>query len=92
VDRIIKIPLFGHAYEFRADAELVHAEKIADYVVQEVEKAQSSASLPGKLETVILAALNIANSYFEMKERCDSLSRDIDQRCKTLLDRIETNI
>jgi cell division protein ZapA (FtsZ GTPase activity inhibitor) len=91
VDRIIRILLFGQAYEFRADRQLVHAEKIADHVVQEVEKAQSSASLPGKLETVILAALNIANNYFEMKERCDNLSRDIEQRCKTLIDSIDAN-
>ena len=91
VDRVVRIELFGQAYEFRAEAQGIHAEKIADYVVQEVEKAQSSANLPGKVETLILAALNIANNYFEMKERSDNLSRDIDQRCRTLIENIDTD-
>jgi len=91
VDRIVRIELFGQAYELRAEAQRIHAEKIADYVVQEVERAQSSANVPGKLETLILAALNIANNYFEMKERRDNLSRDIDQRCRTLIENIDAN-
>ena len=91
VDRIVRIELFGQAYELRAEAQRIHAEKIADYVVQEVERAQASANVPGKLETLILAALNIANNYFEMKERRDNLSRDIDQRCRTLIENIDAN-
>ena len=91
VNRIVRIELFGQAYEFKAEAKGIHAEKIADYVVQEVERAQSSANVPGKLETLILAALNIANNYFEMKERRDNLSRDIDQRCRTLIENIDAN-
>jgi cell division protein ZapA (FtsZ GTPase activity inhibitor) len=91
VDGIISIKLFDQAYTFRADAEASRAEKIANYVVKEVEKAGASAEVPSKLDTVILAALNIANDYFEMKRGREEVLRDIDQRCRVLIDYIAEN-
>ncbi|NVM57630.1 MAG: cell division protein ZapA [Desulfobacterales bacterium] len=91
MDRIISIKLFGQSYRFRADAQASHVEKIADYVVEQVEKARASAQVPSKLDTVILAALNIANDYFEMKHSREKLFRGIDQRCKVLIDHIDSN-
>jgi cell division protein ZapA len=91
VDRVISIELFGKAYTFRADAEAFHAEKIANYLVEHVEKARACAEVPGKLDTLILAALNIANDYFEMKQRREELVKDIDRRCKALIDNIDAN-
>ncbi|MDY6954720.1 MAG: cell division protein ZapA [Thermodesulfobacteriota bacterium] len=90
MDRIISIELFGQTYKFQAHAGLLHAEKIADYVADQVKKAGSSGEVPGKLDTVVLAALNIANDYFEMKGRCDQLLRDIDRRCEVLIESIDT--
>ena len=91
MDRIINIELFGQSYKFRAEAQLFHAEKIADYVIEQVERARASAEVPGKLDTVILAALNIANDYFEMKRRCDEVLKDIDRRCTVLIENIDAN-
>ncbi|MDY6838746.1 MAG: cell division protein ZapA [Thermodesulfobacteriota bacterium] len=91
MDRVISIELFGQTYRFRTDASLVHAEKIVDYVAQQVQKAGAGGDIPGKLDTVILAALNIANDYFEMKRCRDELALDIDKRCSVLIDTIDTN-
>jgi len=91
VDRVISIELFGEAYTFSAEAEAFHAEKIANYVVEQVEKARASAEVPGKLDTLILAALNIANDYFEMKQRREELVKAIDRRCKALIENIDAN-
>jgi cell division protein ZapA len=91
VDRVISIELFGRAYTFSADTEAFHAEKIAKYVVEQVEKVRASAEVPGKLDTLILAALNIANDYFEMKQRREELVKDIDRRCKALIENIDAN-
>ena len=89
MDRVISIELFGQAYTFRAEAQLLDAEKIASYVAEQVGKAQASADVPGKLDTVILAALNIANDYFEMKRHRDELVNNIDRRCAVLLENID---
>jgi hypothetical protein len=38
-----------------------------------------------------LAALNIANDYFEMKQGREELVKDIDRRCKVLIENIDAN-
>ncbi len=91
MDRIINIRLFDQSYTFRANAEVSYAERVADRVIEEVEKAQASAKMPSRLDTVILAALNIANDYLEMKSHRDELLKDIDRQCKVLIDYIDTN-
>ncbi len=91
MDRLISIELFGQAYTFRASGPVSQAEEVANYVAEEVEKAQTAGEAPSKLDTVILAALNIANDYFEVRRSRQDLVRDIDQRCKTLIERIDAN-
>ena len=91
MDRIISIKLFDQAYSFKTDAEISHVEEITDHVVNEVERAQASAKVPNKLDTVILAALNIANDYFEAKRDCEKVLTKIENRCEALINYIEEN-
>lgn len=91
MDRIISINLFGQSYRFKANAETAEIEKIAEYVVREVEKAKASGDLPSKLDAVILAALNIASEYFESQRYRERLVKEVDRRAKALVDYIDSN-
>ena len=91
MDRLISIELFGQAYKFKASGGVSKAEEVTNYVAEEVEKAQAAGEAPSKLDTVILAALNIANDYFEVRRSRQDLVRDIDQRCKSLIKHIDAN-
>ena len=92
MERLVSIELCGQAYTFKASGEVSEAQEVADYLTEQVEKAQSAAESPSKLDTVILAALNIANDYFRMKRSRADLSRDIDRRCQDLIEHIDSNI
>lgn len=92
MDQTISIRLFNRTYRFRADTEASDANRIAGYVVKEIEKAQASAEVPSRLDSVILAALNIANEYFELKRGHDDMVKDIDRRCGLLIDYIDDNV
>jgi cell division protein ZapA len=91
VDRLISIELFGQAYTFRASGQVSQPEEVANYVAGEVEKAVAAGENPSKLDTVILAALNMANDYFEMRRSRQNLVRDIEKRCKILIEHIDAN-
>jgi len=91
VDRLISIELFGQAYTFKASGRVSEAEEVTNYVAEEVEKARAAGEAPSKLDTVILAALNIANDYFQVRRSRRDLVKDIDQRCKILIDNIDAN-
>jgi cell division protein ZapA (FtsZ GTPase activity inhibitor) len=92
VDRIINIELFGQTYSFKADAEADQIERIARYVISEVEKASKSGEMPSKLDSVILAALNIASSYFEAKQDHEGMVEDINRRSKAMVEMIERKL
>jgi cell division protein ZapA len=91
VDRLVSIELFGQAYTFKASGEVSEAQEVANYLTKQVEKAQAAAESPSKLDAVILAALNIANDYFQIRRSCEDLSKDIDQRCNDLIAHIDAN-
>lgn len=92
MDRTISIRLFNQTYRFKADTEAAEANRIAGYVVAEIEKAQASAKVPSRLDSVILAALNIANDYFELKRDRDAMVRNVTERCGLLVDYIDDNL
>jgi len=91
VDRLINIELFGQTYSFKTSGQASQAEEAAHYLADHVEKVRVVAEAPSKVDTLILAALNIANDYFEMKRGHQVLAKDIDQRCKALIEYIDTN-
>ena len=92
MDRTISIELFGQAYTFRTSGEVSQVQEVANYVAGQVEKAGAAAEAPSKLDTLILAALNIANEYLEIRRNRQELIRDIDQRCKILIEHIDNNV
>jgi cell division protein ZapA (FtsZ GTPase activity inhibitor) len=89
VDRLISIELFGQAYTFKTSGQVSQAEEITNYVAGVIEKAWTAGEAPSKLDTVILAALNIANDYFEVRRSRQDLVRNIDERCKILIEHID---
>ena len=91
-DQTISIRLFNQTYRFKADTEAAEANRIAGYVVEEIEKAQASAEVPSRLDSVILAALNIANDYFELKRGHRAVVQDVSRRCGLLIDYIDDNM
>ena len=91
VDRLISIELFGQTHSLKASGQVSQAEEVANYVAEHVEKVRAAAEVPSKVDALILAALNIANDYFEMKRSHQDLAKDIDRRCKALIEYIDTN-
>ncbi|NVL90250.1 MAG: cell division protein ZapA [Desulfobacterales bacterium] len=91
MDRLINIELFGQSYKFKASGQVSRPEDVANYVAVQVEKARAAAEAPSKVDMLILAALNIANDYFEMRRNCQNLVKNIDQRSKILIEHIDSN-
>ena len=96
MDQLVTIELFGHPFTFKADADRNKAKEVADYLVSEVAKAEGQ--LTGKSSTItkkiilILAALNIANQYFELKETHTGLLQNISDRSAALITKMDRKL
>ena len=94
MDQHVTIEIFGHPFTFKADRDISKAKEVAAYLEEEVGKVErqlSDASVSiNKRAILILAALNIANEYFEMKENQAVLMEMMAQKTTGLLDSLNT--
>lgn len=96
LDQVLKIEILGQPFSFKTDSDAADAGAVADYVVKSVEKAKKQcsqkASALDKWAILVLASLNIASDYFELKKEHQSLLNDINQRSTHLLNTLESQL
>ena len=89
MEETVTIELFGQPHTFRAKSEVKKAKEVADFLVEEVTRVenQQSEQSPNISKSTILmiAALNIANEYMELKRNHSKMLRDIAERTAKLI-------
>ena len=94
MDQHITIEIFGHPFTFKADTNISKAKEVAAYLEEEVGKVERQLSAESvsinKRAILILAALNIANEYFELKDNQAVLLEMMAQKTTGLLDSLNT--
>ena len=89
MDKHVTIEIFGHPFTFKAEKDISEAKKVANFLADEVKRVENQLS--GKSLTIskrailILAALNIANDYFECKRNHTEVTDTVTQRTGRLL-------
>jgi cell division protein ZapA (FtsZ GTPase activity inhibitor) len=95
LEQLVTIEIFGNPFTFKADKNIANAKKVADYLTQEVARverqlAEESMTI-SKRAILIMAALNIANEYFEIKENHADLLENVERKTPGLLDVLNTS-
>ena len=89
MEQFITITLFGKPYTFKVESDILKAQEVADFLVQEVTKVESQqankSSEIAKLVILISAALNIANEHIELKKNHTDLLKNISERSASLI-------
>jgi cell division protein ZapA (FtsZ GTPase activity inhibitor) len=93
LEQLVTIELFGHPFTFKAEADAAQAKEVADFLVSEVNKAEVQLSSKSMNVTkriiLILAALNIANQHFELRQNHNDLLQNISDRSASLIGKME---
>jgi len=95
LEQLVTIELFGQQYTFKAESGVTKAKDVADFLVQEVAKAesqQSSRSSANKFTILIIAALNIANENIELKKSHLNFLQDVSKRSVGLIRTLNANV
>ena len=88
----ITVEILGQAYTIRGDADSDYIKELASYVdsqIREVAKKHPNSS-PNKLS--ILAALNIANEVFTLKEKEKNDNLLLEEKTKVLVELLEKEV
>ena len=94
MDQHVTIEIFGHPFTFKADQDISKAKEVAAYLEEEVGKVERQLSAESvsisKRAILILAALNIANEYYDLKQNQAVLLEMMAQKTTGLLDSLDT--
>lgn len=69
--RSVKVDIFGNDYILKADTDDGHIQKVADLVDQKMREVSLSTNSKNTINIAILAALNIADEYLNIKDEKD---------------------
>ncbi|HEX9974633.1 MAG TPA: cell division protein ZapA [bacterium] len=89
---ILKVNIYGSEYPIKGSADIEYIKKVAQYVDSKMREVNKNISIDSSLKVSILAALNITDELFRVKEMKSGLSSnaEIDKRINKLNLDIET--
>lgn len=89
---VIRLEILGREYSIRSDEGEERVKRIGEYVSQKIQEITDNAKTVSTLNAAILAALNIANEYFELLEKQRLLTRSVEDKSDRLIELIHSAI
>jgi len=86
----IKINILGKEYSIKSDVEENYVNQITEYLNQKVEEVLKTTKTVATLNVIILAAMNIANDYFQMKNLNEETIDMVETRSRNLIEYIDS--
>ncbi len=93
MERLVQFRLLGHNFSFYTDASDEDVEKIISLVKNEVEgnSPRNRSTVPSS-KSLILACLQIASQYIELKREFHTYRTRQDKRIDELIDKVAAEI
>jgi len=91
----VRVEILGREYTIRSDEGEERVKKIAQYVDEKLKNISENTRTASTLNAAILAALDIANDYFEAKEgrtHLDQRVEEIETKSSRLIELIDARI
>ena len=96
MEQVLTIEVLGQPFTFKTDSDESNARAVADFVVKSVDQAKKQCAQktlsPDKGAILILTALNIANEYFDLRQKHQKLMQDMSKRSTNLLNSLESQL
>ena len=87
---VIRLEILGREFTIRSDEGEERVKKIGEYVNRKIQEITNDGKAVSTLNAAILAALNIANEYFELQERQKALTRSVEDKSGLLVELIHS--
>ena len=90
----IRVIIYGQEYFMRGDLNEAYIQKLAQYLDAKMHSIAERTRTVDTLRVAMLAALNVADEYHQLKARYEEVTHDMDQKvgeCTDALDEILKN-
>jgi cell division protein ZapA (FtsZ GTPase activity inhibitor) len=87
--RLVSVSLAGSTFTIRTDAHTDYVARLEKYVNDKLEEVQPDGRRLAVRNALALAALSIADDYFSALEKRDALERNVRERLKRVMARVD---
>ena len=89
----ISVKILDRDYTFTCEPdERRQLQDAADYLDEQMRQVRDAGGLPGLEKVAVMAALNIANDYLQVRQSEERFSVDVASRIKDLKEKLEQNM
>jgi cell division protein ZapA len=88
----VRVSIFGNTYTIQGEAPAEYIDSLSRYLNAKMDEVASSMPSANTVQVAILAALNIADEYFQLKEIQSSVTSDIEKKTNLLISMLEDGI
>ena len=89
---LVRVEILGREYVVKSDEGEERVKKIAQYVNQKIKDITGSSQTVSTMNAAILAAMNIANEYFQILEEKKTHRQDYESKAEHLIAMINERI
>jgi cell division protein ZapA len=88
----VKVTIFGQPYTINGEAPRDYIHQLADYLNDKMEEVQASGSAANPTQVAILAALNVADEYFQLKKLKSGEESEVERRAMALISMLDQGL
>ena len=92
---LVRVEILGREYTVKSDEDEERVKKIAEYVNEKLRRISDNTKTISTLNVAILAAMDIANEYFEVLEGHSNLTQKVEKievKSSRLIEMIDSKI
>lgn len=85
----IRVQIFGMEYSLKSDNSEEYVNEVAQYVDTKIRNLSENTTVKSQTKIAVLAALNIADELFRVRDKYSKALAKIDQKSEELSDSID---
>jgi len=88
----VKVTIFGQAYTINGEAPREYIHQIAEYLDGKMEEVRATSAVTNPTQVAILAALNVVDEYFQLKNLKSGVDSEVERRALALISMLDEGL
>jgi|APHig6443718053_1056840.scaffolds.fasta_scaffold54157_2 cell division protein ZapA len=88
----VRVSIYGNTYTIQGDASPEYIDSLSGYLNMKMDEVSRTMPSANTVQVAILAALNIADEYFQLKDMQSTVTTDIEKKTDMLISMLEDGI
>lgn len=88
----VKVEIFGQTYTINGDAPGDYIHQLASYLNDKMEEVHANCAAANTVQVAILAALNVADEYFQLKKLKSGEESEVERRATALISMLDQGL